>query len=446
MLKLMIVAGNQAAKLADHLTKTGAFRADYVFTSLSENQEKIKNSIIKVDKLLYIYQPDESKTQTSIRGEMGILQELLTVESFFSANEIIFMQKNGQYAKQATEYFSAVMKECNESLLQSKRKHKRVTYAIKVVDGPLSFQIVQDYLLGVTKADDFSNTSVKVYRFEKGNDANTAYVQKDNLNSKVEPFSFENLESYDRERENALKMDSGSIFRDDNEININVLDSPEFGMLQIATSESSRNVSIISGENKAGKSIWAVALARSAEAYKKRVLLLDVTYNQDIERLVSSHDITFFHTEMLQILNNKELDESYISICQVSAADKNKVLDFMYVLCNKLFPKQYDHVFIVCEQADLQAIHKAMRPIIDQIFYCTYLLQDSILTTKRYVGSLKEQVTILCNDYTRILDPAMKIEPQIFKEKLAPNLRVIAPIWFEHFNLDSVLYLKLVEE
>ena len=130
MIKLMIVAGRQSAKLAEHLNKTGAFRADYVYHSLAQNQEKIKNSIIKVDKLLYIYQPEEDNGVTSIREDMVILQKLIISDEFFSTNEVIFIQKSSSLSEQAADYFNTVMKECTAALRQERHKKAQILYSI----------------------------------------------------------------------------------------------------------------------------------------------------------------------------------------------------------------------------------------------------------------------------------------------------------------------------
>ena len=73
MISLMLVAGDQSKKLANHLTNNGAFKAEYVLPTLQDNQEFLKSSIIKIDKLLYVFRPD----QMNIRAEMAILKDLV---------------------------------------------------------------------------------------------------------------------------------------------------------------------------------------------------------------------------------------------------------------------------------------------------------------------------------------------------------------------------------
>ena len=65
------------------MTERGTFEVPFYYESLSKNSNEIKNSIIKVDKMLYLYQPDE----ISIRYDMGILKKLLDKSSFFDPGE-----------------------------------------------------------------------------------------------------------------------------------------------------------------------------------------------------------------------------------------------------------------------------------------------------------------------------------------------------------------------
>ena len=78
MSKLLIVAGKNSKNLRDFMTERGTFEVPFYYESLSKNSNEIKNSIIKVDKMLYLYQPDE----ISIRYDMGILKNLLILAIF----------------------------------------------------------------------------------------------------------------------------------------------------------------------------------------------------------------------------------------------------------------------------------------------------------------------------------------------------------------------------
>ena len=87
MLKIMIIAGAQANSLAQFLSNSGV-DVEYCFNSVQDAKSVIENSIIKIDKLLYVYQP----SIMNIRSDMSLMLRLLT-DNFFSIREIVFIQK-----------------------------------------------------------------------------------------------------------------------------------------------------------------------------------------------------------------------------------------------------------------------------------------------------------------------------------------------------------------
>ena len=90
------------------MTERGTFEVPFYYESLSKNSNEIKNSIIKVDKMLYLYQPDE----ISIRYDMGILKNLLAKSSFFDPGEITcIVNGNPDENTKAIEYFKSVMED-----------------------------------------------------------------------------------------------------------------------------------------------------------------------------------------------------------------------------------------------------------------------------------------------------------------------------------------------
>ena len=135
MIKLLIVAGNDTDKLAKYLEEKGSFSVDFQYSSLSDQVSEIKNSIIRVDKMLYIY-----KEENSLREDMQVLTELLEKDSFFSVGEIIFIQKKSETSKDALKYFTTAMDIC-----------KYTNYSAKEAVGVLSFAEIYNLLLGVDR-------------------------------------------------------------------------------------------------------------------------------------------------------------------------------------------------------------------------------------------------------------------------------------------------------
>ncbi|NBH96616.1 hypothetical protein D7Y41_02725 [Anaerotruncus sp. 1XD22-93] len=445
MIKLMIVAGRQSAKLAEHLNKTGAFRADYVYHSLAQNQEKIKNSIIKVDKLLYIYQPEEDNGVTSIREDMVILQKLIISDEFFSTNEVIFIQKSSSLSEQAADYFNTVMKECTAALRQERHKKAQILYSIETVDGVLSFQSIHNYLLGVTEAEDFHNTIGKVYRYEKGSEATTAYVAADTRNSIVEPFTFENIDDYERARDNSIKFDPGRVVHDSKEDELETIDSPVFGKLHISRVSPVKNTLLLTGGDKTGKSMWGAALAVSSMSAKVRTFVLDLTVSGNIRNTFKSFDTEFSEIDMLSMLHPNSETESFITLCRPTAIEMEVVCEFLQLLYREEVSSKFDQVLILADRASLPGIKRHIQPNLKMVFYCMFPLECDLPKIKQSIlecgGAL---CTILCSNALQIGVKDKYLHPSELKPQAPHDVKVVAPIQFTNMNLDSTLYEKLM--
>lgn len=448
MIKLMIVAGNQASKLAEHLNSTGAFRVDFVYRSLIADQEKIKNSIIKVDKLLYVYQAEEMGGQgiLSIRSDMAILRNLLTSESFFSANEIIFMQKNGPLAKQASDYFNAVMKECNSDLLKSTHKRNQISFSIKTVDDTLSFQSINNFLLGVTSAEDFHNTIGKVYRYEKDSEATTAYASQDTSNSYIEPFTFRNIKDHEAERKNAVKADAGTMQYDSHEEEIASIETPKFGTLHIIKAEPVKNTFIITGENKSGKATWAAALSASSTQAKKRTLIIDYTYSGRVEKVLAKHDVAYSRIPMLNIVREPESSSGFINICRPAGKEKKVKSEFLQILYSGDIYTNFDQIFIIIDELDAAEICSIVSRMLRKIFYCVFPVEAVLDKLFEFHDTFCKYapVMLLCSNNLKLGIKDHYEEPAALKEKLQGTVSVVAPIQFYNMNLDSTLYEKML--
>ena len=100
MVKLIVVAGSSCQKLAEFFKKRGTFEIVAVYDNLMNNVNQIQNKVIVADKLLYLYN-DAEESSMNIKGDMQILNNLLTKDSFFKPGEIVFMTSTSPLAKQA---------------------------------------------------------------------------------------------------------------------------------------------------------------------------------------------------------------------------------------------------------------------------------------------------------------------------------------------------------
>ena len=189
MSKLLIVAGKNSKNLRDFMTERGTFEVPFYYESLSKNSNEIKNSIIKVDKMLYLYQPDE----ISIRYDMGILKNLLAKSSFFDPGEITcIVNGNPDENTKAIEYFKSVMEDVGYTNYQVKRSESTMTY-----------EDIYNQLLGVTESVKFKNKRKNVYRVENSNESKEVFLPELDTGLTIEPFDYESNRNYEKAKENA---------------------------------------------------------------------------------------------------------------------------------------------------------------------------------------------------------------------------------------------------
>ena len=126
-----------------------------------------------------------------------------------SARMRLFLFRRADFfVRTGSDYFNTVMKRMQAAYAPGKNaKRHKYCIASKLLRAYLASRSIHNYLLGVTEAEDFHNTIGKVYRMRKGLRQKTAYVAADTRNSIVEPFTFENIDDYERARDNSIKFD-----------------------------------------------------------------------------------------------------------------------------------------------------------------------------------------------------------------------------------------------
>ena len=144
MIKLMLVAGENSEKLAMFLEQRGTFSVEFWTPDLA-NVEELQNKIIKVDKMLYLYQT--GNVSVNIKSEMHTLQALIHSDGFFDPGEIVFIAKESDETDVALRYFKSVMQSCHYS-----------KYNIQILKDELSFSAIYSSVLGTSRSRNFTNT------------------------------------------------------------------------------------------------------------------------------------------------------------------------------------------------------------------------------------------------------------------------------------------------
>lgn len=441
MIRLVIVAGAQTQKLAEHLEKSGAFSVTSAFNSLVRNQSVLKSSIIRADKMLFVF----NENDLNIKEEMSVLQDIMVNGSFFSIKEILFVQKENAQSEKAQLYFETVMNEVNNVYRKQNRLLDSITASAETVKDALTFQKISALLLGVSKDANFDNTISKMYRCEKGNTDKIAYVPKDTRNYKVEPFSFLNLQEYNKNIENQSKLDNGIPFEDISKDRLE-LDNPYFGEIRISNLNRRKTVIMVTGADKSGKSVWTSALSKSLSAIKECVLILDFTKVHNLKAFLEINSVNFSMITAQELLLCKK-PVSNIVLYENVFNKKDISLDFLQIFLTDLIEKSlYSTVFIVANEGWLTDLLESTDIQLSGILYCLNAGYEDAVAAKNELCEIaaKKQLKVILNSFYEVKN---KDELTSIKTVFADTkLKIVAPVKFKNLNIDSQLAKILLED
>lgn len=426
MINLIVIAGDQTDDLSEHLQSNSAFKVVFHANSLLGAKDEIQNSIIKADKLLYVYH----KNQMNIRNDMAFLRELFLSDSFFEVKEVLFIQKEDVDSEQAEKYFINIMQDVSNARKGSKKYNNEIEYYYKTVKNLLTFQSINEILLGVSQSAVVKNTISKFYRYEKGNSAKEVYVADKKQGAYVEPFNFDSLINHDRERQNMNTIQGVSIPTKSND-SWHQFEKMQLGDIDITDTQIYKNITVISGNAKTGKTTLACFLAASLENDGRKSLVLDFTANQDCDALI---------TELCKKMKKRTVKDLLLSNASFEETiefvnfDSNELYDLRMDVFILLLQKQlnsYEHVLIVAETKDLDEILYSAHESLNKILFCLTPLEKDVLTCKEQLMLMAADAELLVvlsdrialNQYTKFLAPE-KVKELLGGIKIVKSLKL----------------------
>ena len=427
MSKLLIVAGKNSKNLRDFMTERGTFEVPFYYESLSKNSNEIKNSIIKVDKMLYLYQPDVM----SIRYDMGILKNLLAKSSFFDPGEITYIV-NGSTDEntKAIEYFKSVMEDVGYTNYQVKRSERTMTY-----------EDIYNQLLGVSESAKFKN----VYRVENSNESKEVFLPELDTGLTVEPFNYDSNRNYEKAKENASRTESGIEYTDSMKP-MKKFVRPSFGSISFDSILHGNKTVCISGLAKSGITTWTCALATSAIDLGKSLLVLDYTDNQDIFDTMVLNRIKCKQIDMIELLQNCQVEKGVIGVCGLANEKERKVKsEFLQNFFSRV--DTFDYVFVVTSIDYMEKAVSIVGDMLSKLFLCTSVIQHDVELMNTYVEKVvkKAQTMVILNNVVKVMDDSILLDDKTCKEILANQCKVVSPITFEDLHLGAYFCVKLLE-
>lgn len=431
MSKLLIVAGKNSKNLRDFMTERGTFEVPFYYESLSKNSNEIKNSIIKVDKMLYLYQPDVM----SIRYDMGILKNLLAKSSFFDPGEITYIV-NGSTDEntKAIEYFKSVMEDVGYTNYQVKRSERTMTY-----------EDIYNQLLGVSESAKFKNKRKNVYRVENSNESKEVFLPELDTGLTVEPFNYDSNRNYEKAKENASRTESGIEYTDSMKPMKKFI-RPSFGSISFDSILHGNKTVCISGLAKSGITTWTCALATSAIDLGKSLLVLDYTDNQDIFDTMVLNRIKCKQIDMIELLHNCQVEKGVIGVCGLANEKERKVKsEFLQNFFSRV--DTFDYVFVVTSIDYMEKAVSIVGDMLSKLFLCTSVIQHDVELMNTYVEKVvkKAQTMVILNNVVKVMDDSILLDDKTCKEILANQCKVVSPIIFEDLHLGAYFCVKLLE-
>ena len=435
----MIIAGTQANSLAQFLSNSGV-DVEYCFNSVQDAKSVIENSIIKIDKLLYVYQP----SIMNIRSDMSLMLRLLT-DNFFSIREIVFIQKKDNTYSKVEAYVAEVVSECNK-VLDSGRRKSSIMYSPKPIDGELTFQNVSSALFGITENENFKNSILNVYRYEKDNEATTAYVPKNTKDYRVEPFNFSRIQNDDKSRENLIRTDSGNLIVDDNNnLEVKLNEPPQFDSLNNRDTIF-KNLFIITGEPCSGKSVWSCILSASAIYLKQKVLILDFSYAAHVKEELESNYLDFSHADVSGYLKNGLDDSKLLHVITPAKSEFDIRYDFLQVFLSLKQRSNYNKILILTDSTDLDHCMSITYTILNKVCYCAIPIQSNLKYLDRAINTCIKvcPVYVFLNSIL-VNKSSNAVDTDSLKNRYGQNLKFVSTKPFTDFNVTGVFCTKILE-
>lgn len=437
MLRIIVIAGEQSENLATYLASSGSKVIGH-YSTLMDGKGDIENSIFHIDKMVYVYHPNTM----DIRQDMSCLLRLVT-GNFFSVREIVFIMKKDQSVQRATEYFNEAITECNRLLHQDRKQE--IAAQQKIIDGELTFANISAATYGITNSNNFSNTTRTVMRYEKDSDATTAYVKHNTREHVVEPFSYDAIKSYEKEKANLSITDTGRIITDPEEDDIlQAMSNIPFNVNNKVVTIKKKTLFILTGERGLGKDTWACVLAASTAQAKKPIIILDYSSDGTIAGKLAGNLIDY-ESISLQTFMYSDFKQSHpICIIRPTREEWDIRDSALQLLADKLSEDDTSLVLINVDTSEFEKMYDITRFLVKKILYCMVPLEQYASDLKDFLEK-HEDILVLVSKPFDLKYGEEYINLKERKHEFGKDFKVAESPSFENFNVSSVFYNKLLE-
>lgn len=427
MIKVMLVAGKDTKKLASFLSSRGTYEIERSYQSLFAEEEQILNSIIHVNKLVYVYRD----TAQPLRRDMQLLIQLLGADNFFRADEVIFIASNGKEADQAVAFFSTAMDSC-------KYKDFSITRM-----PTLTFADIYDATLGTSASSQEASIFKTVYLTERNSDATVSYGEKDTSKWVVEAFDYKNLERYEQTKNIIQSVDTSS-YSDSDRHDLGVLTEPDFGSIDTRGMNKATETYIFTGDGKTGKTTWALETAVSARVCGLRVLVLDFTKKCEMQQVCMDNGIACTCISFSDALTDASNLAGAFTVLSHNGGDEFGVVPEML---QWLFthPVQTDLILIALEPTLLESVMGVVDRAATKLFFLVHPRQGDVALIRSSLEFWHGQLptALILNHCINLMGGDDFLTDAMVKRMVPDGIRVVGNITFSDYRMDGALYTAL---
>lgn len=427
MISLMIVAGGNSENLANFLQQRGTFDVEFVYNDLHSNVDTLSGQIVRVDKLVYLYQVDaDGNSNTNIRADMQTLRDLLENSGFFRPAEIILLCGEGDEYAQARKYFNTVMGDCGVKQFDT-----------RVLDKSGSFSSVYDNLIGTTITKDFKNVYRPLYRVERGSDAIKAYTAVNDSDLVITPVSNDNVAHWNEQKKIADSIESAEPIEDADDSETHKWVNPTLGAIKTNDVLCDGRLVLIAGAKHSGKSVWATALSQSACKVERKICILDFTERQDVSEFEQGCVSEFKEIAPLDLLRMQE----YTGPTQC-AVDRKIITEYLMQIVLKGFVV-FDTILIVTELSDFEAATVILKNMLSDVFITTFANQQDVINIRYLLNPVTVSKVIALAKEDISLQGETRLTPEACK-KLIPDAKIIKPYGFTKCDNTDWLFQRII--
>lgn len=421
MISCCIIGGDSAIKLRDYINsnagKSLEVQDDYIFSSFSEEEDRIKSTYLRCQKLIYLI--DEA---VDISADLKVLFDLMGSRAFFKIQEIWIFGKDNEVNNKGLNYFERIMIDLGFS-----------DYFIRLSDNEVSLREVYRDITGVTESSEYKVPYNRVYRSRIADDSKIGYepeLYKKNIELKGE----NSVDNYNRMKDASIKSETNKVIKDSPEPLPPSIDL-QVNKINIEELINKDNIFLVTGNPKAGASAFASRLAISLSNRGNSVNLLDLSPNCGSARICIRKYNKAVLVDNTELLTGKNYSNNELTI--YNTADlrglelKTAYLRYILSIPNRSESK---YSVIDCSLEQLSDFLEVCNSKISKVFICSQDIKDEVLLIKDVVGSCNNKGldTIVYLNNSINFDSSFEKITASQTKKLIDRSKIVSPV-----NLDA---------